>query len=66
MKRFIAFSLFIAVVASGSLGIRYDEHLDGNPVLGEWSYGCPEGGHFDNYIVYLSVIKTFGTPELVL
>ncbi|MBT7647749.1 MAG: hypothetical protein HN768_11915 [Rhodospirillaceae bacterium] len=53
MKRFFAFVLFIALVASGSLAIRYDEYLNGNPVLGERSYGCPEGGSFDSCLVYL-------------
>ena len=40
MKRPLALVLFIGVVVTASLAIRYDEHLKGNPVLGEWSFDC--------------------------
>ena len=38
MKRVFVFVLFIGVVISASLTIRYDEYLKDNPALGEWSY----------------------------
>jgi len=53
MKRVFVFVLFIGVVISASLTIRYDEYLKDNPALGEWSYDCHSPADRHSTLIHL-------------